>query len=104
MNSRDDGTRKKTDVATSMFKKLIRYMTLDTRSTNPIIRHQIRHLPQYSATVKGMIPLIHSHFTNLLAMLTARHEDIDDEKGILFDTYHVSPNTTFSGLYENARR
>jgi hypothetical protein len=102
MNLRLDGTGKKTDIAMAMFKELMRYTTLDTRSTNSIIRHQIRDLPQYSATVKGMIPLIHSRFTNLLAMLTGRHEDIDDKEDILFDTYRVSPNETFR-LYMKQR-
>jgi hypothetical protein len=50
----------------------------------------------------GMIPLIHSRFTNLLAMLTARHENIDDKQDILFDTYRVSPNETFQ-LYMKQR-
>jgi hypothetical protein len=49
-----------------------------------------------------MIPLIHSRFTNLLAMLTARHEDNDDKEDILFDTYRVSPNETFR-LYMKQR-
>ena len=37
MNSRVGGTGKKTDVGMAMFKELMRYTTLDTRSTNSII-------------------------------------------------------------------
>ena len=95
MNSRDDGTGEVVDVAMKMFKELIRYTTLDTRSTDAILRTRIRHLPDYSATVKGNIPMIHTQFTNTLMMLKARHQDIDDKETILFDTYRVSPNENF---------
>jgi hypothetical protein len=95
MNSRVDGSGEDVDVAMKMFKELIRYTTLDTRSTDSILRTRIRHLPDYSATVKGNIPMIHTQFTNTLMMLKARHQDIDDKETILFDTYRVSPNENF---------
>jgi hypothetical protein len=62
MNSRVDGSGENVDVAMNMFKELIRYTTLDTRSTDSILRTRICHLPDYSATVKGNIPMIHTQF------------------------------------------
>ncbi len=71
MNSRDDGTGEVVDVAMKMFKELIRYTTLDTRSTDAILRTRIRHLPDYSATVKGDIPMERLQFCTKCPLCTS---------------------------------
>lgn len=95
MNSRADGTGINTSVAMKIYKELMRYSTLDTKSTDNILRKQLRALPDYSVSVNGNIHDIHTHFDELYTMLRARGKDIEDIEMILFDTYRVSPNSEF---------
>ena len=58
---------------------------MDTKSTDKILRKQLRALPDYSVSFDGKIHDIHTHFDELYTMLKARGKDIEDIEMILFD-------------------
>jgi hypothetical protein len=65
--------------------------------TNKALRDVLKEMPAYAVTVNEDIDLIHKRFIETYAQLKARGEEVDDNKGILFDTYAMVPDKEFRG-------
>ena len=92
---RSDFTFNGNEYAPLMFKIIMRLATIDSVATTEALRANLRELPTYTATVKGDLEKVHSHFDENYSQLLARGATIDDAVGILFDAYRVVPCANF---------
>ena len=78
-------------VAALLYKDIMRLTTLDTRSTNKALRHNLKALPEYcvGVGVKGDVDKINAYFMQNLNQLLTRGEGAGSKEGILFATINM---------------